>query len=169
MNLIPGEAILSGSVEAGLVITTHRVRVDAKGWGQAHVYSIMLDELCSTELRYTSQPLLFLLAFLLLSLGGIITLLIGSQASNLGTLLRFLPMCGGVLFAIGAALLYFVTRRMSLVFASAGSSIAVDAMSIGVDRAKELMDTIESAKNYRYFQSNMLPPEYQPVDYPYNM
>ena len=167
MLLIPGETIIYGSAETEFVVTTHRVRVDTKSWGQAHVISIMLDELCSAELKYSSQPLLFLWAFLFLVFGGVGTLFIRSQGGDFGNLLRFIPLCGGLVLAIGLVLWYFVTRHMSLVLASAGTSIAVDAMGLGVDRTKELMDTIETAKNYRYFQSGMIPPEVQPVGYPY--
>jgi hypothetical protein len=163
MFMLPGENILYGSTEADFVVTSHRIRVDSKRWGQAQVTSIMLEELCSSELKYSSLPLLFGFAFLVLLLGGIGTLLAYTQQlSGILELLRFAPLCGGLLFAMGLVFIYFMTRRMTLVLASAGSSIALDAMRLGVQTTKELIDIIEAAKDYRYSQAGMVNTEFQP-------
>jgi hypothetical protein len=164
MFLLPEETIIYGSPEAGFVVTSHRLRVDTKSWGQAQVASMMLEELCSAELRYSSQPLLFVLAFLGLILGVVITLLAYTQqGSGIMTVLKFVPLCGSVLFAMGLVFIYFFTRRMTLVFASAGTAIVLDAMSLGLQTSKELIDTIEAAKDYRFMQSEVFKTRFQPV------
>jgi hypothetical protein len=67
------------------------------------------------------------------------------------------------LFAIGLVLIYFITRRMTLVFASVGASIVLDAMSLGLPTSKELIDTVEAAKDYRFMQCEAFRTRYQPV------
>jgi len=168
MLLLPEETVIYGSPEAGFIVTSHRLRVETKSWGQAQVTSMMLEDLCSAEFRYSSQPWLFVFAFLLLLLGGVGAFLAFTQlGSSIMTVLKVIPLCGGILFAIGLVFLYFVTRRMTLVLASTGASIVLDAMSLGLDRSKELMDIIETAKNYRNFQSGLVSTEAPPEDYPY--
>ena len=163
MYLIPGETVIYGSSEAGFVVTSHRVRIDSKGWGQAQVTSIMLEELCSSEVKYSSQPLLFVLAGLILLLGVAGTIWAYTrQVSGLLSLLRYVPVCGGLMIAMGSVFLYFMTRRLTLVLASAGASIALDSMRLGMATTKQLIDTIESAKDYRFTQGGVVYPEFQP-------
>jgi len=164
MLLLPEETIIYGSPEAGFVVTSHRIRVDTESRGQAQVTSMMLEELCSAELKYTSHPLLFVLAFLVIILGGIGTLLAYTQqASGIMLILRYVPLCGSILFALGLIFIYFATRRMTLVLATAGNPIVLDAMRLGVQTTKALIDTIESAKDYRFLQSGAFRTGFQPV------
>jgi hypothetical protein len=164
MLLLPEETIIYGSPEAGFAVTSHRLRMDSKSRGQAQVTSMMLEELCSAELRYSSQPLLFVLAFLVLILGGLGTFLASAiHGSGIMNVLKIVPLCGSVLFAMGLVFIYFITRRMTLVFASVGASIVLDAMSLGLQTSKELIDTIEAAKDYRFMQSDAFRTRFQPV------
>ena len=164
MFLLPEETILYGSPEAGFVVTSHRLRMDSKSRGQAQVTSMMLEELCSAELRYSSQPLLFVLAFLVLVLGGLVTFVASAiHSSGIMNVLKIIPGCGSVLFAMGLVLIYFITRRMTLVFASVGASIVLDAMSLGLQTSKGLIDTIEAAKDYRFMQREAFRTGFQPV------
>jgi hypothetical protein len=170
MLSLPGETILYSSTEAEFVVTSHRIRVDTKRWGQAQVTSIMLEELCSCELKYTSQPMLFVLAALTLLAGGLGTLLAylqGERILNVETILtifKFGPLCCGGAMAIGLVLLYFIMRRLTLSLASAGSAIVLDALRLGVDTTKEIIDTIETAKNYRYQQCGQGFPDLPPAE-----
>jgi hypothetical protein len=162
MYILPGETILYGSPEAGFVITSHRIRIDSKSWGQAQVTSIMLEELCSAEVKYSSQPLLFVLAFLLLLLGGASTIWAYTrQVSGILSLLRLIPLCSGMLLALGLVFIYFMSRRLTLVLASAGASIVLDGMRLGMETTRQLIDTIESAKDYRFTQGGVVNPEFQ--------
>ena len=163
MLTIPGETILYGSPEADFMVTSHRIRAIYKGWGQAHTISIMLEELCSSAVKYSSQPWLFVVAFFAFLGGGILTLFIQPPGGNLGSIIRFVPLCGGGVIVIGLVILYFITRHMTLVFASAGSTIVLDVMSLGLITTQELIDTVEIAKDYRYLQSRIISTEeYQP-------
>jgi hypothetical protein len=170
MLSLPGETILYSSTEAEFVVTTHRLRVDTKRWGQAQVTSIMLEELCSSELKYTSQPILFVYAFLSLLAGAFLTFLIYWRGENvfkvehIQILLKLVPLsCGGVL-ALLQVIFYFITRRLTLVLSSAGSSIVLDALRLGVQTTKDIIDTIETAKNNRYYQYGTAPIGLPPVE-----
>jgi hypothetical protein len=44
-----------------------------------------------------------------------------------------------------------------------GASIVLDAMSLGLQTSKELIDTIEAAKDYRFMQSEAFRTKFQPV------
>ncbi len=163
MLAIPGETVLFGSPEADFMVTSHRIRANFKGWGQAHTISIMLEELCSSAVKYSSQPLLFPLAFFVFLGGGLTTLLVRPPATTFGSIIRFAPLCSGGVLAIGLVFLYFVTRHITLVFSSAGASIELDAMGMGLVTTEELIDTVEAAKDCRFLQSRMVPMEvYQP-------
>jgi len=164
MFLLPEETIIYGSPEAGFIVTTHRLRMDSKSRGQAQVTSMMLEELCSAELRYSSQPLLFVLAFLIIVLGGLGTFVASAiHSSGIMNVLKIVPVCGSVLFAMGLVFIYFITRRMTLVFAAVGASIVLDAMSLGLQTSKELIDTVEAAKDYRFMQCEAFRTRFQPV------
>ncbi len=65
MTTIPDEKVLLRS--GGLTLTTHRVRSEAERGGKMSITSIMLEELCSCEVRFTSYSLF-------LKLGGCLLL-----------------------------------------------------------------------------------------------
>jgi hypothetical protein len=159
MITLPGETTIYSSTEAEFVVTSHRIRVDTKRWGQAQVTSIMLEELCSSELKYSSQPVLLVYAVLAFMIGTVLSFLTfwrGEsilKVENLQTLLKLIPLCCGGVLVLGLVVLYFVSRRLTLSLSSAGASIVLDALRLGVETTKEIIDTIEAAKNSRYFQS----------------
>lgn len=162
MLSIPGETILYGTVDSDFVITSHRIRASSKGLGQADLISIMLEELNSSTLKYSSHPLFFLVAFVALIGGGLTSLFLRTPNTNLGALLKFAPLCTGGVVAVGLVFLYIVTRQLTLVFASGGASITLDAMRLGMATTRDLIDTVEIAKNYRYAHIETYAPEAQP-------
>lgn len=109
MNLLPGEKVLSEAGASALVITTHRIRSEARAWGFSHITSIVLEELTSCELKMISYPVLLLLA------GAIAAACAGYLA--FGTAESYLPIVGFVP-ALVCVFFYFASRCQVLSFAS---------------------------------------------------
>ncbi len=140
-NLLPGEKILDSSV-AGLMVSTHRVRMETQTSGRAQITSIMLDQLCSCETRYVSRPVLLVIAGICALLGFIMPNFLRSQPG-----VMFL-----LVIAVVLVLIYFNTRYEAVSLASAKGEINVKISVSDVQTVRRLIDQIEAAKNARYFR-----------------
>lgn len=138
MTTIPDEKVLLQS--GGLTLTTHRVRSEAERGGKMQITSIMLEELCSCETRFTSHPFLLILAGLLAVAG-----LLSSNLTRDGSVSLTALILAGILVAI-----YFATRKEVISLASAAARINLQRRQSGQQEAKQLIDQIEAAKNQRY-------------------
>ena len=139
MNLMPGEKILLESDTKELVLTTHRIRFETKKPGRAYLASIMLEELRSCEIRYASNPSLIILAviFIIVWVASLI-----SKYST-GVTIGFI---GCLVFTIA----YLWTRRQVISLSSSTATINLRISGMSFDKAKELIDNIEIAKNQRH-------------------
>lgn len=140
MTSMSDERILLRS--GGLTLTTHRVRSEAERGGKMQITSIMLEELCSCETRFTSHLFLLILAGLLIAVAGL--QLLGFTYYTSDYLLTALVFAG-ILVAI-----YFATRKKVISLASAAARINLQRRQSGQQEAKQLIDQIEAAKNQRY-------------------
>jgi hypothetical protein len=134
MNLMPSEKILLESDGKGLVLTTHRVRYEFEALGSGEIRSIMLEELASCTMTRTSNPIFLIIAAICFVAG----VYIGRDA-----------FVGGVL-ALIFLVIYFVTRKQSLLLASAGATITYDTKGMSPAEIKKFIDRTEAAKNERY-------------------
>lgn len=66
---LPNETRLLSSDDDRLLLTTHRVRFEAKSAAFRRVTSILLEEVSACEIASTSKPWLFTLALLFVLLG----------------------------------------------------------------------------------------------------
>jgi len=117
------------------VLTTHKVRLTARRFGQASVKSIMLEELTGCEIKYVSKPWLLILAGIAL-VGG---LLIGE-----GSAPTF-----GVVVAVVAVVAYFSLRHQAVLLSSPSVKINLSVKGMSLDGAVEMIDKVESAKHER--------------------
>jgi hypothetical protein len=140
VNLMPGEKVLIQSDNGKLVLTSHRVRFEARVSGRAKFTSIMLEGLVSCQITYTSAPILLWLALLSLPVGAYFNTARDNTSVIVG-------LIAAALFVLG----YFVTRTRVLSLASAGgATIDVGTKGMSMDTAKQFIDKAESAKNERY-------------------
>lgn len=151
MTTIPDEKVLLQS--GGLTLTTHRVRSEAERGGKMQITSIMLEELCSCEIRFTSNSLLLKLGGLLAALGIVIGIMSSDAFQHIFDLYddayvswsQAILLLGVILVAI-----YFATRKEVISLASAAARINLQRRQSGQQEAKQLIDQIEAAKNQRY-------------------
>ncbi|NUO78587.1 hypothetical protein HUU05_00800 [candidate division KSB1 bacterium] len=153
-NLLPGEKILDSPV-TGLMISTHRVRMETQTSGRAQITSIMLDQLCSCETRYVSRPVLLVIAGISALLGLIMQNFLRSQPGFMFLLV----------IAVVLVLIYFNTRYEAVSLASAKGEINVKISVSDVQTVRHLIDQVEAAKNARYFrlQAVAAPPVQEPA------
>jgi hypothetical protein len=59
-------------------------------------------------------------------------------------------VAGGFILALIFLIIYFVTRKQSLLLASAGATITFDTRGISPENVKKFIDRTEAAKNDRY-------------------
>lgn len=121
-------------------LTSHRVRFEDRRWGGAYIISIMLEEVCSCEIRRMSFPVLLILAFLAL-LGGAYYYFNEEEV-------MFIAL--GVLAALLIILLYFATITQMITVASAGGRIHVSTRGMPLETARKIVEAVEDAKNQRY-------------------
>lgn len=140
MNLLPNETVLRESSGKTLVLTTHRVRHTTQGTGNVSVRSIMLEELASCALFKTSQPIFLIIAGICSVLGLLITLSGRSAEPLIGALIL-----GGIFVII-----YFASQQQTIAFASAGTTIRINAGGMKLEAAKEFIEIAEQAKNARF-------------------
>ena len=141
MNLLPDETILRETSGKTLAITTHRVRHSTQAMGSAVIRSIMLEELASCALFKTSQPLLLVFAGVVVLIGLLGAAVVGDGA---GIFILCLVIAGVLVLA------YFLTQQQVIAFASAGTTIRINAGGMKLETAKDFIETAEQAKNARY-------------------
>lgn len=124
----------------GLVLTSHRVRLQTKANGAEEIVSVMLDQITSCRLVRQSQPILLVFAAIC-GLGGLALL-----AVDVGPT----PAVVGVLLAVIFVVSYLGRRREELVISSANGSIAVLTRGVAAHAAVAFVDAVETAKNQRY-------------------
>jgi len=138
MRPLPTERIIAEAPgRVGLVLTSHRVRLDVKKWGQVETVSIMLDELASCGVTGISYPGLLVAAPAALIIG----LAVGVSSAQVL----------GVVGALALVAAYFLTRRRDLALTSAGDSIRIrTGRRMSVEAAASFIDSVEEAKDLRY-------------------
>jgi len=141
MKLMPDEKILLESDDKELVLTTHRVRLEAESLGHARVVSIMLDQLASCAMTRTSQPIFLIIAGICFISGVVIA------ANGRGNESGFI---GGIILAATFSVIYLVNRQQVLALASAGATINVNTQGMKLDAVKSFIERAEVAKNARY-------------------
>jgi len=140
MELLPQEKLLLESNNKTLKLTTHRVRQETRASGRAQIKSIMLEELASCAVTRSSNPLLIVLAIVLLIAGGLVSLNINEPHG----------VIGGIVLGLLLLLLYFATREQYLSLASAGATIRVNTRGMKLEAVSDFVDAIEQAKNERH-------------------
>jgi hypothetical protein len=141
MNLMPDEKILLESDPKGLILTTHRIRSEDEGLGNAQIKSIMLEELASCAIVQTSNNVLLILAALCVLIGLLLTA--GGRGDAAPFILSLL--IAGILIAA-----YFSSRQQVLALASAGTTIRTNTKGMKLQAVKQFIDRVEVAKNERY-------------------
>ena len=117
---LPNETRLLSSDDDRLLLTTHRVRFEAKSTAFRRVTSILLEEVSACEIASTSKPWLYTLALLFVLLG-----LLGQEGPhNNDAKLSFL-------IALFLGLAYLATRRQVISVRSSGGSINVPTRGMG--------------------------------------
>ena len=112
-----------------------------QGSGRARVVSIMLEAVTSCELTHTTHPLLLALAASCPIVG------FSLSSSRDGS-----PLVGGVIVAIVLALLYLGSRRQVLRVSSPSSHIDVLLAGMSLEKATEIIESIERVKNARFLR-----------------
>ena len=130
--MLPGERVILESDAKTLVLTSHRVRYHATGWGSSKVISIMLEEVSSCGLVRVSHPGLLLLA----AVCGL-------------TLVAVEDELRPILLVMGLALVvaFLFTRRNILAIASSGHTIATPTSGMSTANVMMFIEQTEAAKN----------------------
>ncbi|MBL6446094.1 hypothetical protein JMN32_07235 [Fulvivirga sp. 29W222] len=130
MNLFKNESILVKSESEVVVLTTHRLRYQDK----KELTSIMLKQISSIDIKYTSHPLLIILA-VITGLEGIVIL------SNSETEIAILA-----LFSAGIlAALFLSSRKHVVTISSASSRLVFHTKGMGEQSVESFVDKVEAA------------------------
>lgn len=138
MNYLPGEAPVMTSDDRNLVLTTHRIRYDRKGWGDGRVISIMLESLCSCEISYERYPIL-------LAIAAAVLLLTVTAVDSVPAIVVLV----GVVLTVVLIAAFASMRRQVICLASSGASIRLNVSSINITYVLDFLDAVEHAKAKR--------------------
>ena len=139
--MLENEKIIIESDTNEFILTTHRVRQEIKYRGNKQMKSILLEELDSCSIKYKSN-ITFLIIGIVIALLGIFS----SGAIDGG------PVIGIIIGGIFGAIYYF-TRSIVISLPSTKEIILINAKGVGFEKSKELIDSVEEAKNSRYFSN----------------
>jgi hypothetical protein len=137
---LPDEEVLFRSDGGTLILTTHRVRLDARSLGRAELISILLDQVASCAQMHNRHPILAVLAAVA-GLAGLMAL-----PDQFGFLL--------LIIAVALTIAYFFVQPNVLVVRSPGHAIVVSVGGFGgmpTGRVREFIDQLEFAKDQRYW------------------
>jgi len=140
MEPLEGEQMVLEADNKTLLITTHRVRYSGRIAGSDRIVSIMLDKVSSCELTHTSYRTLLFLAVLAVVVG----LVLNNERDGS-------PVVVGVVVAFFFVIAYLATRKQVLRIASPSSHIDVLLAGMSLEKAIEVIDSIEREKNTRYW------------------
>ncbi len=134
----------------GLILTNMRLRSEVAKWGKIQIKSVMLEDICHSELDYKSNPKLLIIAFLTLAIGGAIGGAVGGmEDETVGGAIAFM----GFVAACILVLIYLFTRRHIIHFSSSKNNIpaniTIRTKGLHHDDIKSIIDTVEEAKNER--------------------
>lgn len=133
---LPNETRLLSSDDDRLILTTHRVRFQAKSFTFSRITSIMLDEVSACEVATRRRPWLLVWALLFLLIA-----LYPPPNSSQSASIMFL------ILAVLGGLAYLSTRRQVISVRSSGGSINVPTEGMGLEKAKDFIDQVELAKH----------------------
>ena len=134
MKMLRDERELISTNERLLILTTHRVRVDAKVAGRTKLVSITLDSVASCGVATQTHPLL-MGAAVLVGLFGVFGLVQQQNSAE-----------GAFIVAAVFAIAYVLTRKAILRIASAGDAIEVPASGMSHADLAAFVDAVEEAK-----------------------
>lgn len=139
VQLLPNERILMQSGSNELTLTTHRLRYERRRLAEGEMKSIMLEELCSCGYVKTGHLWLVVL--------GAVMCVLGYATRSEG----LTQSSGSLIMLVGAVciLVFFLSRRHVLSFASAGHRIEVMTQGMSTEQVAEFLDATEAAKNDR--------------------
>lgn len=130
------EKIIMSSDDHSLVLTSKRVKHEAKSSSKSQYKSIPIDQVATCALNTRSFPVLLILAVLI---GLVIIGLPESQHRILA----------GVV-AVALVVAYFLTRKGQVeIFSTSGESIAVPTKGLSHDQVKQFLEAVESQYHNR--------------------
>ncbi len=128
-----------------LIVTTHRIRLSRRAIGWRWTTSMLLESLTSCTLEFRSRVVFIVLAAVSL-MGG----LLGATAAQWPWSILF--AIGGIGLGLLFGLLYVRSRDQVIEFTAPGATIKVRSSGRSLDDVRELVETVEAAKNARYIQ-----------------
>jgi hypothetical protein len=146
LTLLPDETVLlawetqSGAEE--LIVTTHRIRLSRRAIGWRWTTSMLLESITVCMLEFRSRILFIVLAVLSL-IGGMAVTPVADH---------WWPLIVGVLLGLLFAVLYVRSRDQVVAFMASGTTITVRSSGRSLDEVRQLVETVEAAKNARYTQ-----------------
>lgn len=139
MELFSSEEFLFRSNDEQLLLTTQRVSVRTKEWGQAYNNTIFLEDISSVETRFSSLLSMLVIGIVLIA-GG----LFWGQSSN-GAIFN-----GACIFGVIALLVYFLSRRHVVrITPDGGHAIEYEIGSMPQTSVDEFIHKLQLAKAVR--------------------
>ncbi|KAA9327224.1 hypothetical protein F0P96_18500 [Hymenobacter busanensis] len=139
--LLDGEELIRHTPNNVVVLTTHRLRYSAANSSHSRLVSMMLDKVSSCEVRYESQPGLWVIGSLFAILGGM-ALFAGGTIQLFGVL--------AIVLGLVLIVAYLSTRRHIVSITSdGGTRIGFETKGLKREAVIAFVNEIEKAKTER--------------------
>jgi hypothetical protein len=146
LTLLPGEDVLltweMQSRAEELIVTTHRIRLSRRAIGWRWTSSMLLESLIACTLDFRSRLIFIVLAVLSPIVG---------MGWTLG-IAEWLPLICSIGLGVLFVVLYVRSRDQVVEFTAPGTTIKVRSSGRSLDDVRQLVETVEAAKNARYIQ-----------------
>jgi hypothetical protein len=139
-QLLSDENLITESDNKEILLTSHRIRYFSKSWGKTKVISMMLENISSIEVHYSSN-IIILAAGCIFILAGLI-----AGGNDQGD-----PMILGLIVGSLLILSYFITRKHVVTISSdGGTQINLVTGGMKSEVIIGFIDKIEKAKSERF-------------------
>ena len=146
LTLLPAESVLltweTQSRAEELIVTSHRIRLSRRATGWRWTTSVMLESLTACSLEFRSR-ILFIVLTVLSILGGLLGVALAGEPW---------PVVVGMALAVLFVVLYVRSRDQVVAFTAPGTTITVRSSGRSLEEVRQLVETVEAAKNARYTQ-----------------
>jgi hypothetical protein len=146
LTLLPNETVLlaweTQSRAEELIVTTHRIRLSRRATGWRWTTSVMLESLTTCALDFRSR-IVFVVLVVVSLLGGVAVALASNEPGFI---------IGGIIVGLLFVFLYVRSRVQVVAFTAPGTTITVRSSGRSLDEVRQLVETVEAAKNARYIQ-----------------
>lgn len=142
MKLLPNEENLFTSTAGNLILTSHRIQMTDRAWGQSFTISIFLEDISSIEIKYKSHIFLLILGAIFF-IGSLLS--VGEAGSGIMAV-------GLIQSLIFLAIWWFTRKNVISISSDGGASLNFKVQGVDDEDINDFVYKVSLAKQIRVNQ-----------------